>query len=333
MKHPSKPINKRVAVVGCKHTTLDLIYGLMKYRFAIDHCITITPEKAKEQQAAGFLNLTPFLKQWGIPTTIAQRYSLRSERDKETLLALKLDMLLVMGWQRLIPDWCLESLSIGAFGMHGSSLPLPHGRGRSPMNWSLIQNKKIFYTHLFQYKPGVDDGPVVGVQTFDINEFDDCHTLHCKNMVSMTRLCVEHLPALLDGSAVLIPQSKEGVSYYPKRTAEDGLIYWQDSILDIYNLVRAVTRPFPGAFSFLDDDPEKKVFIWRVQPFDMRLSYPEARHGEIVEVFYDGKFVVRAGDSTILVTDSQGHDFGKEDVGRFLGTLGLPRKTWAGLPE
>ena len=296
MKHPSKPINKRVAVVGCKHTTLDLICGLMRHRFAIDHCITITSEKAKEQQVAGFLDLMPFLKQWGIPTTIAQKYNLRSERDKETFLALKLDMLLVMGWQRLIPDWFLESLSIGAFGMHGSSLPLPHGRGRSPMNWSLIQNKKLFYTHLFQYKPGVDDGPVVGVQTFDINEFDDCHTLHFKNMVSMTQLCMEHLPALLDGSAVLIPQSTEGISYYPKRTAEDGLIYWQDSALDIYNLVRAVTRPFPGAFSFLDDDPEKKVFIWRAQPFDTRLRYPEARCGEIVEVFYDGEFVVRTGD-------------------------------------
>jgi len=333
MKHPTKDISKRVAAVGCKHTTKDLILGLQRHGFCVDHCVTISPQTGEEQKVAGYMDLVPFLESQGIPYTVTTTYNLKSDADREALLSLRLDTLLVMGWQRLIPDWWLESLSIGAFGMHGSSRPLPHGRGRSPMNWSLIQGKEVFYTHLFQYKPGVDDGPIVGVQTFDINPHDDCLTLHFKNTIAMIRLCSSHLPGLLDGTAQLTPQPEEGATYYPKRSEEDGLIYWEDTTARIYDLVRAVTKPFPGAFSYLNDDPDRKIRIWSARPFDTRLRYPRARPGEIVEVFYNGMFVVRSGDTALLVTESEGHDFATEDVGSFLGTLDTPRKRWENLPE
>lgn len=328
-----KRTGKRLGVAGCKHTTRDLILGLRRYGLKPDHCVTIGPEKAEEQRVAGYMELRPFLDEQGIPYTVAEKYSLKSEVDRERLLALELDLLLVMGWQRLIPDWWLEALSVGAFGMHGSSRPLPHGRGRSPMNWSLIQGKSEFFTHLFRYLPGVDDGPVVGVQTFDITPHDTCHTLHLKNTVAMVHLCGEHVPALLEGTAVLTPQPTEGASYYPKRTAEDGLIYWSDRTAELYNLVRAVTHPFPGAFTYLDDHPGRKVTIWTAIPFDTRLSWPDAVPGEVVEVFYDGSFVVRTGDSSLLVTLSAGHEFTESDIGRRLGHLGTPRKDWGELPD
>jgi methionyl-tRNA formyltransferase len=324
---------KRIGVVGCKHTTKDLILGLDRCGIQIDHCLTLSPEKGDSQQVAGYFDLRPFLDQKGIPWTHASHYNLKSEEDKDALLPLRLDVLLVMGWQRLIPDWFLQSLSIGAFGMHGSSKPLPHGRGRSPMNWSLIQDKKLFYTHLFQYKPGVDDGPVAGVQTFDITAWDDCHTLHLKNTVAMIKLCAEHLPLLLKGIGKLQPQTSEGASYYPKREAADGMIYWEDDTKQIFNLTRAVTKPFPGAFSYLDNDPLKKVIIWKAIPFDTQLVWKEASTGEIVQVFYDGTFVVKTSDSTLFVQDCEGYSFTSDDVGRRFGSLGAPRKKWENLPD
>jgi methionyl-tRNA formyltransferase len=324
---------KRIGVAGCKHTTMDFIVGLQRHGIAIDHCITISPEKGESQEVAGYYDLRPFLDQIGVPHTVARNYSLKSDEDQSRLLALGLDILLVMGWQRLIPDWFLSALSIGAFGMHGSSKPLPHGRGRSPMNWSLIQGKDIFYTHLFQYMPGVDDGPVVGVQMFDITPWDDCHTLHFKNTISMIQLCARHLPDLLTGRARLTPQPKDEATYYPKREAEDGLIYWNDSTADIYNLIRAVTRPFPGAFTYLDNQPERKMFVWRAIPFDTKLTWSSAQPGEIVQAFYDGSFVVKTGDSSLLVLEGEGVSIASEDIGRIFGTLGTPRKTWSNLPD
>lgn len=332
MKHPTKNITRKVAVVGCKHTTKDLILGLEREGLPIDHCVTIDPPKGREQKVAGYLDLRPFLDEKGILYTIARKYNLKCSEDQETLLGLKLDMLLVMGWQRLIPDWWLTQLSIGAFGMHGSSRPLPHGRGRSPMNWALIQNKKIFYTYLFQYQPGVDNGPVVGVKKFDITPHDTCFTLHLKNTVSMVKLCTKYLPALLDGTVILTPQSQEGVSYFPKRNPEDGIIYWEDSTEAIHNLIRAVTKPFSGAFSYLDDNPNQRVFLWRAIPFDTHLTWEDAKPGEIVEVFFDGTFVVQTGDSSLLVLESEGVTLTSKDVGRRFGHLGQPRKVWENLP-
>jgi methionyl-tRNA formyltransferase len=322
-----------LCVAGCKHTTRDFVLGLERHGYRIGHCLTISPETAAAAQVAGFYDLRPFLQAKGIPYTVACKYSLKSEEDRTRLLALGMELLLVIGWQRLIPDWWLNALPRGAFGMHGSSKPLPHGRGRSPMNWSLIQGKTVFYTHLFQYRPGVDDGPIAGVQQFDITPFDTCHTLHLKNMTAMVHLCARLLPGLLGGTAALTAQPKEGASYYPKRAAEDGLLYWTDRTEQIYNLVRAVTRPFPGAFTYLDNRADQKLMIWRGIPFDTRLQWEGAAPGEILEVFYDGSFVVKTGDSTFLVLESEGHAFTESDIGRRLGDLGTPRKVWENLPE
>ncbi|MDA1211385.1 MAG: formyltransferase family protein [Planctomycetota bacterium] len=333
MKHPHRDIDRRVAVAGCKHTTKDLILGLKRLGYRVDHCITIDPVKGEDQHVAGYYDLRPFLAAENIGCTVAEKYSLKNDEDRERITSLKIDLLFVMGWQRLIPDWFLESLSIGAFGMHGSSKPLPHGRGRSPMNWSLIQGKHEFHTHLFRYMPGVDDGPIVGVQKFDITPFDTCLTLHFKNTLSMIKLCEVNLPSLLAGDYTRTPQPTEGATYYPKRSKEDGVIYWNDRTTDIYNLIRAVTHPFPGALSYLDDDPKQEILIWRAIPFDTQLTWPHAHPGDIVDLFYDGTFVVKTGDGTLLVQEYEGFTCSEEHVGCNLGHLNQPRKVWENLPD
>lgn len=333
MKHPHKDLNRRVAVAGCKHTTRELITGLARRGFTVDHCITISPEKAAQQQVAGYEDLRPFLDEQQIPWTHAHKYSLKSAQDRQTIGALNLDLLLVNGWQRLIPEWFLKQLELGAFGMHGSNKPLPHGRGRSPMNWSLIQGKNLFFTHLFRYAVGVDDGPIIAVQKFSITPHDTCLTLHYKNTLSMIALCADALPKLMDGSAKSRPQPDGPASFYPKRGAEDGLIYWNDAAADIFNLIRAVTRPFPGAFCYLDDDPQHKLMIWRAIPFDDHLDFSHAQAGQILEVFSNGDTLVKCGDTCLLLQDYEGLTLNAQHVGRRLGHLDTPRKSWPDLPR
>ncbi|MBW3654568.1 MAG: hypothetical protein KY444_00555 [Gemmatimonadetes bacterium] len=322
----------RVGVAGTKHTTLEFIDGLARHGWRVDHCITLPAETGASQKVAGYLDLRAPLEERGIPWTHAPTYGLRTEADRERLLPLELDLLFVIGWQRLIPEWYLRSLRIGAFGMHGSSRPLPYGRGRSPMNWSLLQNKSAFFTHLFRYEPGVDDGAVVAQQVFDITPWDTALTLHYKNTAAMIQLAAAALPSLLDGTARVAPQDPGGATYYPKRSDEDGAIYWTDATGDIYNLVRAVTHPFPGAFTHLDDPSGPRVTLWRAVPFDSQLRYPGAAPGEVVEVFEAGHFVVKTGTTTLLVLESEGHRFGPRDVGRRLVPPPGPRKVWENVP-
>jgi UDP-4-amino-4-deoxy-L-arabinose formyltransferase/UDP-glucuronic acid dehydrogenase (UDP-4-keto-hexauronic acid decarboxylating) len=171
------------------------------------------------------------------------------------------------------------------------------------MNWSLIQGKDKFITNLFRHKPGIDDGDIVATQEFDLNVFDNARTCHYKNTLSMIRLLEKQLPLLIDERVQLTPQADIPPTYYPRRTAEDGIIFWDRDSTEIYNLVRAVTHPFPGAFTFRGDE---KVTIWKAQPFDTRLFSDYAPAGTVMHVFANSDFVVRTGSDTLLVTEYDG---------------------------
>ena len=93
-----------------------------------------------------------------------------------------------------------------------------------------------------------------------------------------------------------------------------------------------MTRPFPGAFAYLDDDRQQRVTLWRIIPFDSHLTWPSARPGEILAVFYDGSVLVKTGTTSVLVLESEGHTFSEQDVGRRLGDGGTVRRVWDDLP-
>lgn len=300
---------KKIAVAGCKSTTQECMERLVEDGFKIDLIITLTPEMAQREKVAGYMDLSPFAAQQGIPVYLPDTYSLKSDKDKARLQSMELDCLLVVNWQRLIPEWLLKKLSIGAFGMHGSPEPLPRGRGRSPLNWSLLEGKKSFMTHLFKYSAGVDSGDIVGMQKFDINAWDDCHTLHLKNRMSMNRLLKKYLPSILVGTAVFQVQP-EGIepTYFPKRTAADGKIHWdQMDMAGLYNHIRAQTHPFPGAFSYVRNKGTlQKISFWKSHPFDTHLFFYGEPPGKIVETFTDGSFLVSVWDGSLRIYDYSG---------------------------
>ena len=320
-----------IVVFGCKHTTKEFLKHLITshphYSLLV---VTIEVKTAFANKVSGFCDLTDFLEEKGIDYLKVSDYSLRNSEDLFEKKFFSPRCGFCIGWQRLIPENILRRFPHGVFGMHGSNKPLPHGRGRSPLNWSLIVGRKIFYTHLFKYSPGVDDGDIVGVQTFEITMHDTALTLHYKNLVSMISLVNAHIQEILNGTVRLISQDHSKVSFYPKRSSEDGLINWDLSAHDIYNLVRGVTRPFPGAFSFINNN---KITIWRAYPFDTILSWDNKKVGQVCMIFDNGDFIVQTGDITLIVvdyclTDSK-HVIQEGDI---LDNNGLSFKQWPNLP-
>lgn len=291
--------NKKIAFAGCKDTSMECILAVIKQGYKVDLLITIDPDTAKKNKVAGYIDLSSFARENDIELYVCHSYSLTSETDKERLSNRGIDLLLVIGWQRLIPEWLLLELGIGAFGMHGSPRPLPYGRGRSPMNWSLIQGRDKFITNLFKYNPGVDDGDILATQVFDINEFDNAQTCHYKNTLSMIRILQMNIDRLLSKDFTLSPQLSIPATFYPKRTQEDGMIFWDRDTTEIYNLIRGVTAPFPGAYTLCGD---RQIIIWKAQPFDTRLFDDSTLPGTILYLFINGDFIVKTGSDTILVT-------------------------------
>jgi methionyl-tRNA formyltransferase len=133
---------------------------------------------------------------------------------------------------------------------------------------------------------------------FDLNEWDTCHTSYHKVQICLRKMLLKNLDLILEGKVTPTKQDHSKATYYPKRTPKDGIIDWKKTTKEVYNLVRAVTKPYPGAFT-----PKKQVMIWKSQPFDSKISYPSAHPGEVIEVFNDKSFVIKTTDGSLYVTE------------------------------
>lgn len=295
----------KIALCGIHRQGLDIARFLSSTGHSISHLVTIGEDCAARNKAAGWVSYREFSERSGIPLYEARTYALKDPNDRAFFDTQHFDIIVLGGWQRLLPEEVLRTLGIGAIGQHGSSEHLPRGRGRSPLNWSVIEGRERLVWNLFLITPGVDDGPILDSEIFQITAWDDAQSLYHKVAVVVKHMLARTLDRIKAGT--LAPRTQTGEpTYYQARKPEDGVIDWSNSsTMAIYNLIRAVTRPYPGAFTF---SAGAKVWIWKAQPFDAFLTVYGARQpGEIVEVFDDTTFVVACTDGLLLVTDAEGY--------------------------
>ncbi len=291
-------MDKKIAIVSSTQKGLDLFRFFSKLGYGISCYVTIDSETASRNKVSGYVNAGEELR-GEVKVHYVKSYDLKEPIDVSYFKTTNYDLLVLGGWQRLIPKEILSTLSIGALGTHGSSEMLPKGRGRSPLNWSIIQRKTRFVISLFKVREGVDDGDIYGHKTFDINHWDDIKSLYYKNSIATEALLEEFIPGIISGTGKAIPQIGDP-SYYEKRTEKSGLIDWENmDVFEIHNLIRATTRPYPGAFSRYNG---AKLVLWKGVPFDTRLEWPRAQYGEIVRLFNDA-FLVKCLSGSLLVTE------------------------------
>jgi methionyl-tRNA formyltransferase len=204
------------------------------------------------------------------------------------------DFIFSFYYRNLLSGDILKIPHSGAYNLHGSLLPAY--RGRSPVNWVLVMGEKKTGITLHHMVEKADAGDIVGQKEVFIDDDDTALTLFGKLCSKAGELLDEVLPRLRKGTAPRIPQDPKKASYFGGRRPEDGQINWSWPVARIYNLIRAVTEPYPGAFSFL---PEGKLLIW--------WAYPEpngAGHtgGGAVETV-GGAVYVKAADGRIRLMD------------------------------
>ncbi len=292
--------NKNIVVFGCKKTTRFILDNICE-KYNICHIITISPQKNSKVIVPDYYDLRTFAEDKNIPIYHCNKYSLQNDDDINFINKLNIDIAFVMGWQRLIPEKILDNVKIGVYGMHGSSSNLPKGRGRSPMNWSIIEGRKHFYTNLFKYNAGIDDGDIVDTVKFSITDRDTAETMHFKNMISMKFLILKNINSIISDNISLTKQGNKIPTYYPKRNPSDSLIDWDLDIYKLERFIRAVTKPFNGAYSFIDGEV---ISIYDSQVFDvLDFGYKDYENGVILEVLSDDKFLVKANGGVLLVNN------------------------------
>lgn len=164
-------------------------------------------------------------------------------------------------YRHLLSRGILEIPAAGAYNLHGSLLPAY--RGRCPVNWVLVKGEKKTGVTLHYMVETADAGDIVGQREVPIDREDKAVTLYEKLCSAAGELLDELLPLMRQGIVSRIPQEAGKASYFGGRKPEDGQIDWSWPVEQIYNLIRAVTEPYPGAFTHL---PEGKVLIWWALP-------------------------------------------------------------------
>jgi methionyl-tRNA formyltransferase len=132
--------SKHLCYVSCTEGGYEVLRNLLQSDIDIQEIVSLTPEQGSEYNVAGYHSMEPLAEEHNIPVYYPETYKMDTERDITHFQEIQPDVMIVNGWQRLIRDPVLETVSIGAFGVHGSGSGLPKGRGRSPMNWSLLSN-------------------------------------------------------------------------------------------------------------------------------------------------------------------------------------------------
>lgn len=176
----------------------------------------------------------------------------------EKIRALRPDIILSFYYRKLICDDILNLPPKGALNLHGSLLP--KYRGRAPVNWVIVNGEKETGITLHYMVKQADAGDIVAQKKVTIAEDDTALTLFRKLVPLTEELIRETVPQLASGKAPKIPQDHSQATVFRGRKPEDGKIDWTKPSEEIYNLVRAVTHPYPGAFTFWDG---KKIFIWQ----------------------------------------------------------------------
>ncbi|MBP2325825.1 methionyl-tRNA formyltransferase [Kibdelosporangium banguiense] len=159
---------------------------------------------------------------------------------------LNIDLFVIAGWSQLIREPLLSACPLGAIGLHPSRLP--HGRGRAPLPWTIIKGLTTSAVSLFFLKPGVDDGDLIDQVEFPITPRDTVAEVYRKVTEINIALLTKHIPATLRGQTTATPQPSGG-STWPKRRPDDGLIDWTQPAPAVYNWIRALGPPYPGAFT------------------------------------------------------------------------------------
>ncbi|MDR0220340.1 MAG: hypothetical protein LBI54_02920 [Lachnospiraceae bacterium] len=293
-----------LTVFGVKDMTENVAAFIHENLRPVDLVITIGAAVTAKNHVAGFTSLGGLTEKYGIPVFEADSYPLTDEKTKRLFADNEFSLGLSLGWQRLVPKAVLDAFPYGVFGFHGNSGYLPFGRGRSPLNWSLLLGDTRFNLNLFRYDEKADSPNVFATQMFSLTPHDNIRTAQYKHMICAKQLLVELLSvyALAVENDMELPirtESKDFDSWYTKRTAADGKIDFRQRTREIYNLIRAVAAPFPGAWTMVGED---KLVVWEAHPFDEIMDFSAYAPGEVVDIF-DGNLVVRTVDGSLLIEE------------------------------
>jgi methionyl-tRNA formyltransferase len=236
------------------------------YNFAVEHDLSAIRAKGKDEQLERFIE------------------------DR------KPDLLWITDYRYLVPENIISLTPLGAINLHPSLLP--KYRGRAPINWAIINGETNLGLTAHLVDDGMDTGDIIYQESFFLSQDQDVGDA-LKILYPLYGLITQKvLKAFESGNIPRRSQNHLAGTVFSKRIPADGLIDFTSPAISVWNLIRAVSRPYPGAFSYLNG---KKIFLWKAQPSEIHINagtFP----GSIQKVDSRG-FHIQCGDGPLCITD------------------------------
>jgi len=210
------------------------------------------------------------------------------------IAALDPDVIFCIGWSQLLAADVLTIPPHGVIGYHPS--PLPVGRGRHPIIWPLVLGMSETASSFLLLDEGVDSGDLVSQVSLPIKPQDDAASLYGRLLEVACDQLDDICKSLIAGTLIRTPQDHDRATYWPERGKEDGAIDWQQPAMTVYNLVRALTKPYVGAHCVVNN---QEVKIWSCS---LSESAGNAEPGRVLEIDRSGA-VIKCSDASVVINE------------------------------
>ncbi|HVT71587.1 MAG TPA: formyltransferase [Lacunisphaera sp.] len=223
--------------------------------------------------------------------------SVNTPEWRERLAGWRPDLILSVYYRHMIGTKILALPRLGAWNMHGSLLP--KYRGRAPINWAVLHGEPRIGMTLHRMVKSADAGAIVDQEGVDLDPRDTAEQAFRKVLPCARRVLARQIDALLAGTAPETPQDESQATYFGGRTPDDGRIDWTQPTPRIFNLIRAVTDPYPGAFT---EVAGSRFMVWWAEPDS---PATRGRRGPPGTVLSAAPLVVATGDGALELTRTE----------------------------
>jgi len=286
-----------LALIGSVSSSQAVLDALI--RSGVEITCVLGLDAALADRVSDYRDLRPLAEQAGIP------FRAFTKVDAPEVAAFleqhRPDMLWVIGLSQLVPRPLVELAPQGGVGFHPT--PLPKGRGRAPVAWTILLDQPAAAS-LFYLADEPDAGDIIMQRPVPVLPDDYSEDLIARTNQVLAAMVCELAPRIISGDVPRTPQDHSQATHYPKRTPDDGLIRWDRPADQIYKLIRAAGRPYPGAFAYVRGE---KIIVWRGRPAspDAVPKPGQAGPGVVLATDRDAGALVATGEGAIWLTEVQ----------------------------
>ena len=263
-----------------------------------DNVVALITHEDNPHEKIWFKTPAVAAREKGIPVFTPE--SVNTPEWREKIAALRPDLILSVYYRHMIGTKLLALPPLGAWNLHGSLLP--KYRGRAPINWAVLHGEARIGMTLHRMVKSADAGAIVDQDGADIGPRDTAEQAFRKVLPCARRVLARQIDALLAGLATETPQDEAQASYFGGRKPEDGRIVWTQTSRQIFNVIRAVTDPYPGAFTEIG---EARLMVWWAEmdtPAAHAMAGRAAAAGAVLSLV---PLVVATGDGAIELTKTE----------------------------